>query len=92
MEGEVCMYNKFGFSKFKDTCNRQHFSQICDDLSSCKEIQSCLKRHLKVCKRFAAQNEGMFGIDYSYKQKKLAKCLDQNELSDNGENAERIGS
>ena len=30
MEGKVCIYNKFGFCKFKDTCRNQHIMQICE--------------------------------------------------------------
>ena len=81
MEGKVCMYNKFDFCKFKDTCRKQHFRQIFEDLS-CKEIKNCQKRHPKVCKRFAAHNECRFGIDCSYKHQKSEKYIEQNVLKE----------
>lgn len=66
MEGEACMYDKFGFCKFKATCKRQHYSQTCEHLSACKTIKSCLKRHPKTCKWFAKDVKCSFGIDCGY--------------------------
>ena len=52
MEEEVCTYYKFGFCKFKSICKRQHFDQKCENLSICRDIAKCMKRHPKTCKRF----------------------------------------
>jgi hypothetical protein len=53
MEGDVCHYNKFGFCKYKEECRRRHFSEECEHLSTCKSINSCMKRHPRPCKKFA---------------------------------------
>ena len=50
MEGEVCKYDKFGYCKYKDDCQKKHFSEECGDLSECKNIKSCDKSHPKKCK------------------------------------------
>ena len=76
MEGEACLYSKFGFCKYRDSCKRQHFKQICKDNSTCKSIKSCPKRHPKVCKRYATENGCRFGEKCSYKHQTSAK--DQN--------------
>ena len=82
MEGEACLYSKFGFCKFKDECKRQHYKQICEDSSSCKSIRSCPKRHPKVCKKYDADNECRFGEECSYQHKKSVKSLEQNKLKE----------
>ena len=43
MEGEVCMFNKFGFCKFQSECKREHYSEVCDQLSRCSNIKICKK-------------------------------------------------
>ena len=30
MEGEMCMFNKFGFCKFQSECIKEHYSEVCD--------------------------------------------------------------
>ena len=82
------MYNKFGFCKFKDMCRKPHVMEICQD-SSCKAIKSCSKRHPKVCKRFAAENECKFGIECSYQHIKSVKCIEQNKLKEKVEEMEK---
>ena len=82
MEGEACLYSKFGFCKYRDSCKRQHFKQIYKDSSSCKSIKSCPKRHPKVCKRYATENGCRFCEKCSYKHQTSAKNLDQNALEE----------
>ena len=82
MEGEACLYSKFGFCKFKDECKRQHYKQICEDSSSCKSMKICPKRHPKVCKRYDTENECRFGAECSYQHKTSVKSLEQNELKE----------
>ena len=88
MEGEVCLYNKFGFCKFKELCRKGHVKQICED-SDCKETKICSKRHPKVCKRYAAENECKFGVECSYRHIKSAKCLEQNKMKEKVEEMEK---
>ena len=54
MEGEVCQFDKFGFCKYQKDCKRRHFSEECKDLSRCKSIKTCVKRHPKACKQYAS--------------------------------------
>ena len=46
----LCLFNKFGYCKFGETCRKQHINKICDE-SSC-EIYTCKQRHPKNCKYF----------------------------------------
>ena len=46
----LCLFNKFGYCKFGETCKKNHINKICDE-SSC-EIETCKQRHPKVCKYF----------------------------------------
>ena len=66
MEDEVCKFSKFGFCKFKKGCKRKHFSEICENLSTCKNITECHKRHPKLCKRFKTGNDCRFNGDCAY--------------------------
>ena len=52
MESEICMYSKFGFCKYRNNCSRHHFEEECENLSSCKNVKTCDKRHPKVCRKF----------------------------------------
>ena len=47
----MCQFGKFGYCKYKQECKRRHFVEECKDLLSCKIIKSCLKTHLKACKK-----------------------------------------
>ena len=53
MEEEICQYAKFGFCKYKKECKRKRFSEECKDLAMYKNIQMCMKRHPKECKRYS---------------------------------------
>ena len=50
MEGEVCMFSKFGFCNFQGGCNRKHYSEVCDQLSRCSNIKICKKDISKIVK------------------------------------------
>ena len=52
----MCSFDKFGFCKFKEGCKKAHFAQICQDLSGCKDITQCEKRHPKNCKKYSSVN------------------------------------
>ena len=66
MEGEVCMFNKFGFCKFQSECKREHYSEVCDQLSRCSNIKRCNKRHPKNCKRYVSGNGCRFQEECAY--------------------------
>ena len=44
----LCLYNKFGFCKFKEKCRENHVQDICER-SSC-DVLTCSLRHPNVCK------------------------------------------
>ena len=66
MENPVCQHHKFGHCKFKQQCLKEHVKNECEDLSACREIKSCKKRHPKICRRFALENFCKFGKECSY--------------------------
>ena len=70
MEGEACMYSKFGFCKFKDLCKRIHYKEKCEDLSGCKGAKACQKRHPKVCKKHQTDKGCQFGSECAYQHTK----------------------
>ena len=82
MEEEVCMYYKFGFCKFKSTCKRQHFDQKCENLSKCRTIANCMKRHPKTCKRFALQSDCRYGKDCAYNHEESISITEDRELKE----------
>ena len=80
---QVC---KFGFCKFGTDCKRKHFTKVCENLSSCTNINECKKRHPKTCKRFTIENECRFNKDcaYSHVASKLnqEKCSSKDQVED----------
>ena len=66
MEDEVCKHGKFGFCKFKQGCKKKHFTEVCENLSRCNNMNECEKRHPKACRRFKAENECRFKKDCAY--------------------------
>ena len=67
MEGEVCMYQKFGYCKYKESCLKRHLQETCQDSSACSSKMSCQKRHPKGCKRFAIEGFCIFGAGCAYR-------------------------
>ena len=62
----MCQHHKFGYCKFKQQCLKEHVKNECEDLSSCREIKFCRKRHPKICRRFSIENFCKFGEQCSY--------------------------
>ena len=83
MEDEVCIFDKFGFCRFKSTCKRKHFDQKCEDLSSCKIFKSCMKRHpknmYKVC---SFQDVSRFGSTCAYNNKEINSNTEDSEMKE----------
>ena len=61
--------NRLSSETIKDTCRKRHFSQVCDDLSECLNIENCKKRYAKTCKRFVASSVYKFKDDCAYHHK-----------------------
>ena len=61
------MHQKFGHCKFKESCSKRHFQEICQNLSACVSKTSCQKRHPKGCKRFAMEGVCKFGASCDYR-------------------------
>ena len=49
MTGEVCMYDKFGFCKWENSCKKVHLKETCI-LEECENKSRCQKRHPRPCK------------------------------------------
>ena len=82
------MYNKFGFCKYREHCRRQHYKEVCES-NSCKSTRSCPKRHPKVCKRFAFDENCRFD-DCAYKHLEQSKPMPNNELHGKMKNLENM--
>ena len=49
----VCLWNKFGYCKYREKCRKHHNNELCVD-SSC-ELSRCDQRHPLICKLFSEQ-------------------------------------
>ena len=65
-EVNECKYNKFGFCKYREKCTRLHYTETCKNLTACKDIKRCPKRHPKACKIYALEKFCRFGNSCSY--------------------------
>ena len=43
----ICLFNKFGYCKYKEVCRKEHVDDICSD-SPC-DFLNCRLRHPKLC-------------------------------------------
>ena len=73
MEDVACLYNKYGFCKFKDHCKRKHYEEKCEDSDKCKETKVCQKRHPKACKRYNSDKGCQFGNECAYNHTESVK-------------------
>ena len=64
----VCLYNKYGYCKFRSFCKFQHVEDICYEVSC--EIELCHLRHPKVCSYYRQFNYCKFGSYCSYLHRK----------------------
>merc|ERR1712192_136281 len=76
----LCLYNKFGLCKFRETCHHQHCNEVCEE-TNC-EIRKCLKRHPRNCRFFDDFRCCKFGEYCSFSHKSLENDATENELSD----------
>ena len=64
----VCIYNKYGYCKFRRFCKFQHFQDICSKVSC--DIERCLLRYPKVCSYYEEFSYCKFGSFCSYLHRK----------------------
>ena len=89
MELEVCRFGKFGFCRFKESCKRKHFLEVCESKSQCKNIKECHKRHPKPCRRFNLEQECIFKGDCAYSHCDSNLDSENNELKAKVEDLEK---
>ena len=85
----MCKHHKFGYCKYLVKCKGIHYNEECKDLSGCKSVQSCKKRHPKRCKKFSSGNCS-FGIDCAYNHKITEKEEEANALKKKVEVLEKL--
>ena len=69
MANEVlCLFNKFGYCRYLETCRKKHTKDICD-IPQC-EVNICSKRHPRTCRYYEEYGRCKFGDDCSYKHNK----------------------
>ena len=61
----VCRHFKFGYCKYKNTCRLHHVQEVCDS-KSC-DVESCNKRHPKVCRYWREYGRCKFSEFCSYR-------------------------
>ena len=55
----ICLYHKYGFCKYKETCRHRHIDVVCDK-HDC-EHQTCSNRHPRRCRYFQQFGRCKFG-------------------------------
>ena len=89
MEGKDCKHHKFGFCKYKNECNKIHFSEECKNMANCKNVKSCEKRHPKICKKFTT-GECIFLNDCAYKHQKKILESDYHNMVEKLKQMEKV--
>ena len=74
--GTVCLFHKFGFCKFRETCRKIHYEETCE-VENC-ESESCAKRHPRTCKYFNIHQRCKFGTFCFFAQRSVL-ALNNNE-------------
>ena len=60
----VCVHNKFGYCKHKNSCRKRHVEEIC--ISQECDVTDCEKRHPQICKYFRSFGRCKFGGSCAY--------------------------
>ena len=60
----ICLYNKYGYCKYKNLCRYHHVVDKCED-ENC-DVTSCFKRHPKTCRYFYRYNRCKFNDSCSF--------------------------
>ena len=90
MEEEVCLYQKYGFCRYKDKCKKRHLKQECKDLHSCKTKNICDKRHPRICKRYVGEGSCVFGEKCEYLHKDNTISTDQIKIKERVDQLEQV--
>ena len=60
---EVCSYNKYGYCRFGENCQKKHYSEVCQHQEACKSTKTCTKRHPKNCKKKNTKQKKVAGLE-----------------------------
>ena len=77
MTGEICLFNKYGFCKHGDKCNKSHLKEVC--LKRECDSRKCDKRHPRPCKLMMENGFCKFGTRCSYSHR-LPKIIEDQNL------------
>ena len=76
MTGEICMFDKFGFCKERDNCEKTHLTEVCVQ-EEC-DARKCDNRHPRPCKYFQQNGYCKFKFNCKYGHKQSGFLTDQN--------------
>ena len=89
MEEVVCKFQKFGFCKYKESCEKRHLEETCEKLSYCESQRKCHKRHPYACKRYVLEGFCKFGSHCAYHHQTLRNLNNESEVNDKVEKLEK---
>ena len=64
-ESKVCRYFKYGHCRYQERCRYRHVNELCND-TDCV-LNSCQKRHPRICIFFKEYKQCKFGAFCNYK-------------------------
>ena len=77
----MCKFQKFGFCKYKESCEKRHLEETCEKLSSCESQRKCHKRHPYACKRYVLEGFCKFGSHCAYHHQTLRNLNNESEVN-----------
>ena len=89
-EGEVCLYQKYGFCKYKENCKKRHLEDECTNLNNCRSKNTCEKRHPKMCRRYVWEGSCRYGNKCEYIHKEKEKSMEEGKLNKRIDDLEKI--
>jgi uncharacterized C2H2 Zn-finger protein len=69
---DICKFNKFGYCKYKNKCEKDHVREQCKDGQNCESVKSCTLRHPKMCKRITLEGLCRFGEKCAYSHQRIS--------------------
>ena len=90
MEEEVCLHQKFGFCKHRESCSKRHLKEECQNPSDCPSKKSCDKRHPKLCRNYLLHRKCSHGLECGYLHKEKEKSQDEIEINQRLEELEKL--
>ena len=70
MAASICLKNKYGFCKFRNTCRNHHVNEKCENVNC--DIKLCEKRHPVECKFFRSYQRCKF-LEFCHYEHKIVK-------------------